>query len=76
MGQSLLQGELTITTDMEELGNALFLDTVPESWTKLAYPSLQGLGGWYADLLLRIKVLFFRFQIFSKNKGTYSDWRD
>uniref|UniRef100_A0A674F0T2 Dynein axonemal heavy chain 17 n=1 Tax=Salmo trutta TaxID=8032 RepID=A0A674F0T2_SALTR len=52
-----LKGELTITTDMEELGNALFLDTVPESWTKLAYPSLQGLGGWYADLLLRIKEL-------------------
>ncbi|XP_030631015.1 dynein heavy chain 17, axonemal-like [Chanos chanos] len=52
-----LKGELTITTDMEELGNSLFLDTVPESWTKLAYPSLQGLGGWYADLLLRIKEL-------------------
>ncbi|MCJ8738612.1 hypothetical protein PDJAM_G00037770 [Pangasius djambal] len=52
-----LKGELTITTDMEELGNALFLDTVPESWTKLAYPSLQGLGDWYADLLHRIKEL-------------------
>ncbi|XP_076855598.1 dynein axonemal heavy chain 17-like [Brachyhypopomus gauderio] len=52
-----LKGELTITTDMEELGNALFLDTVPESWTKLAYPSLQGLGGWYADLVLRVKEL-------------------
>ncbi|XP_076154706.1 dynein axonemal heavy chain 17-like isoform X2 [Alosa pseudoharengus] len=52
-----LKGELTITTDMEELGNALFLDTVPESWTKRAYPSLHGLGGWYADLLIRIKEL-------------------
>ncbi|XP_034148435.1 dynein heavy chain 17, axonemal-like [Esox lucius] len=52
-----LKGELTITTDMEDLGNSLFLDTVPEFWTKLAYPSLQGLGGWYADLLLRIKEL-------------------
>ncbi|KAI5103364.1 dynein beta chain, ciliary, partial [Silurus meridionalis] len=52
-----LKGELTITTDMEELENALFLDAVPESWTKLAYPSLQGLGDWYADLLHRIKEL-------------------
>ncbi|KAK3559476.1 hypothetical protein QTP86_013663 [Hemibagrus guttatus] len=52
-----LKGELTITTDMEELGNSLFLDTVPETWTKLAYPSLKGLGDWYADLLLRIKEL-------------------
>ncbi|KAG7325031.1 hypothetical protein KOW79_011347 [Hemibagrus wyckioides] len=52
-----LKGELTITTDMEELGNSLFLDTVPETWTKRAYPSLKGLGDWYADLLLRIKEL-------------------
>ena len=57
------QGELTITTDMEELGNALFLDTVPDSWTKRAYPSLQGLGGWYADLLLRIKVRATRMKM-------------
>ncbi|TSL75253.1 Dynein heavy chain 17, axonemal [Bagarius yarrelli] len=52
-----LKGELTITTDMEELGNSLFMDTIPESWEKLAYPSLMGLGDWYADLLLRIKEL-------------------
>ncbi|XP_015211854.2 dynein axonemal heavy chain 17 [Lepisosteus oculatus] len=52
-----LKGELTITSDMEELSNALFLDSVPESWTKLAYPSLHGLGAWYADLLLRIREL-------------------
>jgi len=52
-----LQGELTITSDMEDLGNALFLDSLPESWTKRAYPSLYGLNQWYADLLLRIKEL-------------------
>ncbi|XP_058845803.1 dynein axonemal heavy chain 17-like [Acipenser ruthenus] len=52
-----LKGELTITTVMEELSNSLFFDTVPESWTKRAYPSLQGMGGWFADLLLRIKEL-------------------
>ncbi|XP_022236832.1 dynein beta chain, ciliary-like, partial [Limulus polyphemus] len=50
-----LKGELTITTDMEELGNGLFLDQVPASWTKRAYPSMYPLGVWYADLLLRIK---------------------
>lgn len=51
------QGELTITSDMEELSNALYLDTVPESWTKRAYPSMAGLAAWFADLLLRIKEL-------------------
>ena len=42
---------------MESLSNSLFLDTVPETWSKRAYPSLLTLGLWYADLLLRIKEL-------------------
>ena len=53
----LLQGELTITSEMEELGDALFLDNIPETWAKRAYPSLYNLTAWYADLLLRIKEL-------------------
>ena len=48
---------MTITSDMEDLGNALFLDTVPASWAKKAYPSLYGLSAWYADLLQRVKEL-------------------
>ncbi|XP_067164604.1 dynein axonemal heavy chain 9 [Apteryx mantelli] len=52
-----LKGELTMTSDMENLQNALFLDTVPESWIKRAYPSMASLGGWFADLLSRIKEL-------------------
>ncbi|XP_055553184.1 dynein axonemal heavy chain 17 isoform X2 [Falco cherrug] len=52
-----LKGELTITSDMEELANALFHSNVPESWTRYAYPSLLSLGAWFADLLLRIKEL-------------------
>jgi dynein heavy chain len=54
---SIFQGELTITADMEELGNAMFLDGVPDSWVKRAYPSLYGLGLWYSDLIQRIKEL-------------------
>ncbi|XP_025057963.1 dynein heavy chain 9, axonemal [Alligator sinensis] len=52
-----LKGELTMTGDMENLQNAIFLDTVPESWTKRAYPSTAGLASWFADLLNRIKEL-------------------
>jgi len=52
-----LKGELTITSDMEDLSNSLFFDQVPPAWTKLAYASLNGLSAWYADLLLRIKEL-------------------
>ncbi|XP_043925658.1 dynein axonemal heavy chain 17-like [Protopterus annectens] len=52
-----LKGELTITSAMEDLFNSIFFDNVPESWVKRAYPSLQGLGAWFADLLLRIREL-------------------
>merc|ERR1739838_108334 len=52
-----LKGELTITAQMEALGNALFLNDVPDSWSSKAYPSMAGLSIWYADLLLRIKEL-------------------
>uniref|UniRef100_A0A1I8JH23 DHC_N2 domain-containing protein n=1 Tax=Macrostomum lignano TaxID=282301 RepID=A0A1I8JH23_9PLAT len=52
-----LKGELTITPDMEALSNSMFLDQVPESWERRAYPSLFGLTVWYADLLQRVKEL-------------------
>lgn len=43
--------------DMETLQNALFFDTVPESWTRRAYPSMDGMAAWYVNLLLRIREL-------------------
>ncbi|CAB3368449.1 Hypothetical predicted protein [Cloeon dipterum] len=52
-----LKGELTITSDMEKLETALFLDQVPAVWTARAYPSLLPLGAWFADLLLRLREL-------------------
>ncbi|ESO06977.1 hypothetical protein HELRODRAFT_171012 [Helobdella robusta] len=52
-----LKGELTITADMENLSNSLYMDIVPETWALRAYPSLYSLTPWYADLLLRIREL-------------------
>ncbi|XP_057668614.1 dynein beta chain, ciliary [Diorhabda carinulata] len=52
-----IKGELTITSDMEDLENALFLDQVPPVWALRAYPSLLGLSSWFVDLLLRIREL-------------------
>lgn len=52
-----LKGELTITSDMEDLENALFLDQVPPVWAQRAYPSLLGLTAWFVDLLLRLREL-------------------
>ncbi|XP_062234716.1 dynein axonemal heavy chain 9-like [Platichthys flesus] len=52
-----LKGELTMTSEMENLQNAIFLDTVPDNWTKRAYPSMSSLALWFTDLLIRIKEL-------------------
>lgn len=46
-----------MTSDMENLQNSIFLDLVPDSWTKRAYPSMSGLALWFTDLLARIKEL-------------------
>ena len=52
-----LKGELTINADMEDLQNDLFMDSVPQSWTKRAYPSSLGLSNWFGDMLNRINEL-------------------
>ena len=52
-----LKGELTITSEMEVLENALFLDQVPQIWASRAYPSLLGLTNWFVDLLMRLREL-------------------
>ena len=40
------QGELTLSPDMEAQQSALSYDAVPETWSKLAYPSTYGLAQW------------------------------
>nr|XP_043887070.1 dynein axonemal heavy chain 11 [Solea senegalensis] len=52
-----LKGELAISSEMERLQTALFFDNVPDTWTKLAYPSTYSLAIWYNDVLQRCKEL-------------------
>ncbi|KAL5110547.1 Dynein beta chain ciliary [Taenia crassiceps] len=52
-----LRGELTMSSDMDILSGYLFLDSVPQTWERYAYPSLYPLGLWFADLLSRVKEL-------------------
>ncbi|NXG81247.1 DYH17 protein, partial [Baryphthengus martii] len=56
---------------MEELANALFYDSIPDSWTRRAYPSLLSLGAWYADLLLRIRVSRPLVAVHAEGVGEY-----
>lgn len=52
-----LKGELTVSSLMEQLMQSLYMDQVPESWTKLAYPSLLSLQSWFSDLMNRLREL-------------------
>ena len=52
-----MQGELTITSEMEFLESSLFFDLVPAAWSAKAYPSMLGLSAWFADLQSRLREL-------------------
>lgn len=52
-----LKGELTLSPDMEAQQSALSYDAVPDTWSKVAYPSTYGLAQWFNDLLLRCREL-------------------
>jgi len=52
-----LKGDLTMSDPMEKLMNALADGKVAGSWSKLAYPSLRGLGSWVMNLLQRVQQL-------------------
>jgi len=51
------QGELTMSDAMENLMECLFMNIVPASWTKLAWPSLRNLSSWNTNLMRRIEQL-------------------
>ena len=48
-----LKGDLTMSDKMERIVYALAKDTVPLSWSLLAYPSLRPLSTWLPDLSRR-----------------------
>lgn len=53
----MLQGELSLSSDMELLQTALFYDSVPESWSRLAYPSTKTLALWYSNHVITTKKI-------------------
>ncbi|KAI2655454.1 Dynein axonemal heavy chain 11 [Labeo rohita] len=56
-----LKGELSLSSDMEQLQTALFYDSVPESWSRLAYPSTKTLALWYSNFTLQTKSATLNF---------------
>ena len=50
-------GELTMSDAMEDLMNALYMDQLPYSWSKLSWPSLRGLASWLNNFSDRLNQL-------------------
>ena len=51
------KGELTMTAEMETLMNSIFMNRVPATWEKLAFPSQRGLLSWLDNVKQRLDQL-------------------
>jgi dynein heavy chain len=60
--QKALQGLIVMSGELEQMGNSMFDQKVPEMWVKVAYPSMKPLNSWVLDLLDRLRF--------------YQDWVD
>ena len=50
-------GELTMSDAMESLMTSLYMDRVPATWSKLAWPSKRSLSSWVRNFLDRLNQL-------------------
>lgn len=50
-------GELTMSDAMDDLMSSLYLNRVPKSWARLAWPSLRSLQSWLHNWSQRIQQL-------------------
>lgn len=55
--QRALRGLVVLSAELEAMGNYMFDQRVPATWTANAYPSLKPLTLWFKDLLQRLEFL-------------------
>jgi len=51
------KGELTLSAEMEALMNSIFINKVPPTWAKLAFPSSRSLNSWLDNVKQRLDQL-------------------
>ncbi|CAM39593.2 putative dynein heavy chain [Leishmania braziliensis MHOM/BR/75/M2904] len=49
-----VRGEVVMSAELEAVGSNFFVNSVPVSWSALAYPSLKPLSNWVEDLVRRV----------------------
>ena len=52
-----LKGLVVMSSDLEDMMNAIYSNAVPAIWAKKAFPSLKPLAAWVDDLAERIKFI-------------------
>merc|ERR1712037_983477 len=52
-----IKGFVVMNAELEEVFESLLLARIPPAWAKRSYPSLKKLGGYVADLNLRLGFL-------------------
>ena len=52
-----IKGFVVYSSDLENVGNSLFDNQVPDMWQKVSYPSLKPLSSWVNDFVARLKFI-------------------
>lgn len=55
--QLAIKGEVVMSSDLEEVGNALFDNRIPATFAKVSYPSLKPLASYIVDLVERLSEI-------------------
>lgn len=52
-----IKGEVVMSSDLEQVANAMFDNQVPSGWASVSYPSLKPLGSWVNDFCRRLEFM-------------------
>ncbi|KAL3161683.1 hypothetical protein ABBQ38_008782 [Trebouxia sp. C0009 RCD-2024] len=55
--QKALKGQVVMSADLEQVGNAMYDGRVPSLWMAKSYPSMKPLGSYITDLIERLSML-------------------
>jgi len=50
-----IKGLVVMSSELDDMFNSMLKNQVPALWTKVSYPSLKPLSGWFKDLDLRVQ---------------------